>query len=392
MQVLLALHGNMGRLITSKWLQKNGVCTMEASEWNGLTQILRELFHARSSVHNNDFDAHYPINEGLKTKLVSIQDMKNPVFVIVVDIGLLDLSTDIWKEQLNFLHRYFGRAKFVWMLNHDTSNTIKMELRRKGHILMVNKPLYKAKMIHILQAVIKERNLELQKKNINAPRTTTKEGDLHEFLEIDSTHFDAASSDDSDISERAGSNPVSSSGDKQIEMAIRPHSSSPYKINNCLVGLTDENLEDNNVRNEGSCHSSPSSNNATEDTEPKSLSTKEPSFPTEAQAEDSECGETHRVTSSTSKAVNGKKSLEGLRILLAEDTPVLQRVATIMLEKMGASVVAVGDGQQAVDALNCMLGVEDCRRESLQKERNTRSQTEILACPPYDLILMDCQV
>ncbi|KAJ1408782.1 Signal transduction response regulator, receiver domain [Sesbania bispinosa] len=392
--VLLALHGNMGRLITSKWLQKNGVCTMEASEWNGLTQILRQLFNARSSIHNNDFDAHYPVNEGLKPKLLTIKDMRNPVFVIVVDIGLLDLSTDIWKEQLNFLHRYFGRAKFVWMLNHDTSNTIKMELRRKGHVLMVNKPLYKAKMIHILEAVIKERNLELQKKNMTAPRSTMKEGDLHEFLEIDSTHFDAASSDDSDISEMGGcSNPDSANGDKPIVKTAISHPSSPYQMSNCSVRLTNENeyLEENNMRKEESCQSSPNSNYTTEDTQPKPLPTKEPSFPTEAQDEESECEETHRVTSS-SKAVNDKKSLEGLKILLAEDTPVLQRVATIMLEKMGAAVVAVGDGQQAVDALNCMVGAEDFRRESLQKERNTRSQTEIFTCHPYDLILMDCQM
>ncbi|AES95160.2 putative histidine kinase response regulator and transcription factor RR-A-type family [Medicago truncatula] len=338
--VLLALQGNMGRIITSKWLTKKGVCTMEASEWNGLTQILRELFHARSSIHNsNNFDAHYPINlEGFKSKLLSIKDMRNPIFVIVVDIGLLDLSTDIWKEQLNFLHKYFGRAKFVWMLNHDTSNTIKTELRRKGHLLMVNKPLYKAKMIHILEAVIKERNHELQKKNM-------KEGDLHEFLEIDSTHFDAAtSSDDSDIS----------------EISEKP-----------IVKLTNENehLEENNSRKEESCSS-------------EEKKAKETNFATQGY---------DRVTR-TRKEVNDKKSLEGLRILLAEDTPVIQRVATIMLEKMGAVVVAVGDGQQAVDALNYMASAEDCRRESLQKDRNTRSQTEILTCHQYDLILMDCQM
>ncbi|MCH98413.1 Histidine kinase osmosensor protein [Trifolium medium] len=345
MQVLLALQGNMGRLITSKWLTKKGVCTMEASEWNGLTQILRELFHARSSIHNNNnFDAHYPTNlEGFKSKLISIKDMRNPIFIIVVDIGLLDLSTDIWKEQLNLLHKYFGRAKFVWILNHDTSNTIKTELRRKGHLLMVNKPLYKGKMIHILEAVIKERNLELQKKNM-------KEGDSHEFLEIDSTQFNAAtSSDDSDIS----------------EISEKP-----------IVKITNENehFEENNITNEESCSS--------EDNKAKSLSTKDTTFAIEAH---------DRVTRSR-KEVNDKKSLEGLRILLAEDTPVIQRVATIMLEKMGAVVVAVGDGQQAVEALNYMVSAEDCRRESLQKERNTRSQTEILVCRPYDLILMDCQV
>ncbi|KAK7307473.1 hypothetical protein VNO77_40573 [Canavalia gladiata] len=391
--VLLALHGNMGRLITSRWLQRHGVCTMEASEWNGLTQILRELFHARSSVHNNDFDAHYPTNGELKSKLHNIRDKRNPTFVIVVDIGLLDLSTDIWKEQLNFLHRYFSRAKFVWMLNHDTSNTIKMELRKKGHVLMVNKPLYKAKMIHILEAVIKERNLELQKKNMTALRTTMKEGDLHEFLDIDSTHFDVASSDDSDTSEIGGSNPVNSNEHKPIETVAKSHPSSPYHMNNCLVRLTNENeyLEENNMRKEESCQSSPSSNHATEDFEPISLSSKESPFQAKDLDEDSECRGRQKV-SDLGKVVDGNKSLEGLRILLAEDTPVLQRVATIMLEKMGAIVIAVGDGQQAVDALNCMFNVEDCRRESLQKERNTRSQTEILTCRPYDLILMDCQM
>ncbi|KAI4314739.1 hypothetical protein L6164_027617 [Bauhinia variegata] len=385
--VLLALHGSMSRSITSKWLQKNGVCTMEASEWNGLTQILRELFRA-SSVQNNSFDIQYPVIEAFKAKLLKIQEMVNPTFVIVVDIGLLDLSTDIWKEQLNFLHKYFGRAKFVWLPNHDTSNTLKMELRRKGHELMVNKPLYKAKLVHILEGIIQERNLELQKKSIAAPRITTKEGELHEFVEINSTHFDATSSDGSDISDMSGSNPSSVNGEN---IAKSCPSSQCQTINNCLVGLTDEYPEDNNSRKEESCQTSPNSHDATEDAEPNIMSTKQASFPTETECENSEGGETRKANSS-SKAVNGKKPLDGLRILLAEDTPVLQRVATIMLEKMGAIVVAVGDGLQAVEALNCMIGDGDCRRESPLKERNTRPQIEISNSPAYDLVLMDCQM
>lgn len=355
--VLLALHGNMSRIITSKWLQKNAVVTIEASEWNGLTQILRELFNARTSTHNNDFDSHYASHEVMKSKFLSIQELTNPTFLIAVDIDLLDLSTDIWKEQLNFLHKYSARARFVWLQNYDSGNTIKTELRKKGYILTVNKPLYKTKMIHILEDVIKERNFGLQKKNMIIPRTTTKEGDLHESFEIDYSHCDAASSDGSDIYE-----------DKQKEEVVRFHPSSQYQINNCFLGLTHENKEHNDPR-------------------------KEVTFSIGEKGEDSGCGETSCRVSGSSKAVNGKKSLEGLRILLAEDTPVIQRVATIMLEKMGAIVVAVGDGQQAVDALNSMFGVEDCRKESLLKERNTRtSQTEILCLPSYDLILMDCQM
>ena len=291
MQVLLALHGNMGRSATSKWLQKNGVVTMEAAEWNGLTQILRVLFHARSSSHNNGFDANYSVHDNLKSRLLSIQELRNPVFAIAVDIGLLDLSTDIWKEQINFLHKYYGRAKFVWMLNHDSSNSIKMELRRKGHTLTVNKPLYKTKMIHILEAIIKERNEELQKKNMTTPRATVKEGDLHESLEIDYTQCDVASSDGSDISEKGGSNPVSACGDKQREKVARSDPSSQHQINN-LVGLT---MEDNNHRKEELCQSSLNSNDVSANATPKSSSTKQASFATGAQDEDSEYGETRRA-------------------------------------------------------------------------------------------------
>ncbi|KAE9614589.1 hypothetical protein Lal_00012239 [Lupinus albus] len=373
--VLLALHGNVGRLITSNWLHKNGVFTLEASEWNGLTQTLKELFHARCSVINNGFDAHYPVHDSLRSKLLNIQDIRNLTLVIAVDIGLLDLSTDIWKEQLNFLHKYFGRANFVWVLNHDTSNTIKMELRRNGHILTVNKPLYITKMVHILEAVIKERNLEVQRKNMTTPRTTTQEGDSPKSLEIDFTHCDAASSDGSDITELGGSDPVSANADIQREKLSRSDASSQYQMNNCLVRLTNEYLEDNDYpMKKKSCESSLNSHEVTADFTTKSSSS--------------------RQSSMTKGAANGKKTLEGLRILLVEDTLLIQRVATIMLEKMGANVVAVGDGQQAVDALYGVLGAEDCRRESQLKERNARSsQTEILSClPPYDLVLMDCQM
>ncbi|CAJ1942327.1 unnamed protein product [Sphenostylis stenocarpa] len=389
--VLLALHGSMGRSVTSKWLQKNGVVTMESSEWNGLTQTLRVLFHARSSSHNNAFDANYSVHDNLKSKLLSIQELKNPVFVIAVDIGLLDLSTDIWKEQLNFLHKYFGRAKFVWILNHDSSNTIKMELSRKGHTVTVNKPLYKTKMLHILETIRKERSDELQKKNMTTPRATVKKGYLHESLEIDYTQCDVASSDGSDISETRGSNPVCESKDKKREKEVRSELSSQQQIKN-LIGLTNGYIEDNNPCKEELCQRSLNSNDVTANDTPKSSCTKQALFAKGNRGEESEYGETQRASSS-SKSVSGKKSLEGLRILLAEDTPVIQRVATIMLEKMGAIVVAVGDGQQAVDALNGMPGVEDCRRETLLKERNTRSsQNEILSCPSYDLILMDCQM
>ncbi|TYH78703.1 hypothetical protein ES332_D03G008400v1 [Gossypium tomentosum] len=355
--VILALHGSIGRLTMSKWLSKNGVPTLEASEWNELTQILHELFHARTL--DSGFDTHYSLAEPVRSKVQSLQDMKNPVYIIVVDLGLLDLSTNIWKEQLNFLDKFSGLVKFAWMLNHDTSNAIKMELRRKGHILMVNKPLYKAKMLHILEAVIKESYVEPQNRSPNGTKGTSKEGDSHECLEIDSTQFETCSSDDSD--ETAGVSSVSSVHIREESREGTILKSSPSTLRNCLVEFTRLGLDQ--------CHTKPKLQN-TEDIKPENPdSPEQPSVRSNAK---------DRIT-------NEPKSLQGLRILLAEDTPVLQRVATIMLEKMGAVVIAVGDGVQAVEALNSVLDNDN-------EHRNDQVETEICDSPPYDLILMDCQM
>ncbi|KAG0573831.1 hypothetical protein KC19_VG213200 [Ceratodon purpureus] len=77
-------------------------------------------------------------------------------------------------------------------------------------------------------------------------------------------------------------------------------------------------------------------------------------------------------------------ALAGIRILLAEDTPVLAKVATIMLEKMGARVVAVGDGLQAVETIGRSRG----NPSVVDGETSTSS----LAVNQFDLVLMDCQM
>ncbi|KAG5530035.1 hypothetical protein RHGRI_030411 [Rhododendron griersonianum] len=89
-QVLLALNGRMGRLIMSQWLQKNEVFTWEASEWNELTQILQEIFQAKS---------HAEPRECSKAESLNKQRAMDSISLIVVYIGLLDLNTVIWREQ-----------------------------------------------------------------------------------------------------------------------------------------------------------------------------------------------------------------------------------------------------------------------------------------------------
>ncbi|BBM99408.1 protein MpCache1 [Marchantia polymorpha subsp. ruderalis] len=91
---------------------------------------------------------------------------------------------------------------------------------------------------------------------------------------------------------------------------------------------------------------------------------------------------------SPSTRIGPQDALKGIRILLAEDTPVLQRVATMMLEKLGATVSAVGDGLQAVNALT------QCPESNVRLERDKIRKLKYLeeSSVPYDLVLMDCQM
>lgn len=321
--MLLALNGRMTRLIMTRWLREKGVQTHEASDWNELTLNLQDFFNARIIPDGNSQMPHSETQEpNLGSSVASI-------FIIIIDIGLLDLSTELWKQQLNFLEEYCGgRASFAWILNHDTSKAVKAELRKRGHLLMVNKPLYKAKLVQIFEAVIKrDRNLHLQTPVID-----------HEFHEIDALQSPSASSDDSEKLDNESCKMITS---EYFSRAPRSQSTS-------CADYIHVNLED----------------------DVSSLSN-----PTRERGKERHSTKSYHQGN---KAVNEqKRPLEGLCILLAEDTIVLQRVATIMLEKMGARIVVVGDGLQAVDALKNKI------------QSNEHSDAKAL---PYDLILMDCQV
>ncbi|GAA0139974.1 histidine kinase receptor of two-component system [Lithospermum erythrorhizon] len=354
LSVLLALNGGMGRFTTSEWLQKNGAYAWLASDWNELTQTLQELFNSIGLPR---------VCSGSEVSDVD----STSIFVIVIDIGFLDWSTNIWKEQLKFLEMYHKKAKFAWILNHDTSNNIKMELRQRGYEVMVNKPLYKAKMIQILEAVSKDKNLEIDvSRNANV---ATVMGDLHESLEIDVLDSDTASSGDSDRSEsdKINSGSLSSSQAKRGD----------HKTCSSQNGqICKRFLESNQMSSEDNASSTASLGRAR---------LKWSMSSTSSNKENASIG--------SNKSVSNQKTLEGVRILLAEDTPVLQRVATIMLEKLGAVVAVVGDGLQAVEALKDFSHSDKCSRDSLPEEKSTRSiEEEGCCCLPYDLVLMDCQM
>ncbi|KAG6549329.1 hypothetical protein Mapa_009046 [Marchantia paleacea] len=78
----------------------------------------------------------------------------------------------------------------------------------------------------------------------------------------------------------------------------------------------------------------------------------------------------------------GPKALASIHILLVEDTPVLQRLASMMLKKLGATVTVVGDGLQAVTAVAKAVQATDGGTAY-----GDSSPSDV---PRFDLILMDC--
>lgn len=484
---MLAVKGTIGRSTISQWLSKKGIPTIEASDWNALTQILQESLRLNKADKNGYVACSE--SERLKMKILSFLPeyrscgggMVTSNTIIVVDTALLDLRTDIWEEQLNFLEKYRHKVQFAWVLSRDTSSNFKVELRRKGHFLLVNKPLYKARMMQILNAVLKERSSEHEgNRSIQCSKT---DNDLHECHEVDPIKDGVVSSERSDKTnvERKIIHSNREEGEK-AQVRHYPKQWVGNSVREALsTGCTNSAIQFSSFPGEGTVTKMPTSlhvlekyeignghmhtleenghcealgGNTNDDQREASLISKpeiEPfkicrnarttpsqvdqmeiknveqdlyridqTFPDldsfkphpEWESESIVSPDLGRASSQknsrgldqpsyrilkpdvhqVSKVKDSKNSivdvsclrpLEGLSILLAEDTLILQRVATIMLQKMGAKVVPVGDGQQAVDALRYMLHEEECRRQKSNKQLQRTS---------FDLILMDCQV
>ena len=90
-------------------------------------------------------------------------------------------------------------------------------------------------------------------------------------------------------------------------------------------------------------------------------------------------GDSNTATEQASVAEQQSINLEilrGMRILLAEDSPVNQEVASAMLEAAGVEVVTVDDGHKALDR------VSECVQQQASEPQ----------AGAYDVVLMDCQM
>ena len=88
--------------------------------------------------------------------------------------------------------------------------------------------------------------------------------------------------------------------------------------------------------------------------------------------------------------------LSGLSILLAEDNPTNQMVATYMLESLGAEVTLARDGAEALEILEArafdvaLIDIEMPRVSGLEVMRRLRAQSELV--PPMPLIALTAYV
>jgi signal transduction histidine kinase/DNA-binding NarL/FixJ family response regulator len=540
--VLLALKDDTGRSKMSQWLYANGIQSYEASNWNEIPEILsREAdchYHpglqTKDSVQLESIPNHgvsvnefgcanikedsMPANETrvLHHSFVN-QLSKYHNFFVVIDTRFLDTDMNSWKAQVSHLNKYQGSVKFAWLLNHDTSTTVKLELRRMGHYITVNKPLYKSKLIQTLTTMIEDTTYELEKMstgsrspnlqldtkqsvNIQSPIIPTKEGPSDYFLDKDgcdsakdigedyrkslsrslcptipASISAARSLNSSPMAMKEGRNfipypmkelngletasqtltksenekgspakkcrydsirkrtntddfcmntdsiasPESHSGicnedslgdmdrtkSSMVNSISKQYNGHAFNIQ--LASKVNNNPDNEKLPCDVSCiPTCPScSSIGFTGSVPYKLESKEHLSPHPSASNDngrpnciknqmtSKEFQNPPVQVAPSHGISSEKSLEGIHILLAEDTPVLQRVASIMLEKMGATLVAVGDGLQAVDALKSAYNVGDSDKlTSTGKIKNSGKQMISTDLPPFDLVLMDCQM
>lgn len=544
LMVLLALNGNMSRLTIVRWLKENGIGVCEASGWIEMAENLSKIAGYGSDVGNIQADNRlghatvinecesrdFVLNTTYHNYAQSLhnvfrnQPVKTQKLIVIVDARLLDLSTNAWRNQILYLTKYHGAVKFAWILNYDTPSNVKLELRRTGHFVMVNRPLYKSKLVHLLTTITKEIRLE-QEKSVIKSEASKLELNM-EGLNIDSTMLSpwpgwSEQKLPGKLTENISTHKKQNFQKIPEGIYLSKYGSFtntkdrmdflPYPINQLtdlalpfesLVKSDDKTIEDKAeclklCTTEEAMHNSINNNNSfsercdggiypefeseiwqedlsknteqsvfrgesstwkqsdgrafeaaesqgrnqtswgqkrsteilgmKEQTEtsasrfldlsgPHSLSIMRLSRPgimcdqSLIQTSVGDCNEgsncinlspiserslsqPHRMPPSNGNCK--QNALEGIRILLAEDTPILQRVATIMLEKMGASVVAVGDGLEAVDTLKRMYKLGDCGRFPLNwREESSQSMTKLTLqdSPAFDLILMDCQM
>lgn len=186
MQVLLAMKGEVGRGALTQWMQYRGLQVYEASEWDEMLHILRGLLeeerrtgwksvtrqdvfmipesmyrnagHSRPMSHDGHDSSGIPDDEVSLVLSRSPDEWKTQSFKLLV---VLDSELVPWEENLNLEALLSGLDEFrdqgvmiSWLLNHDTPNILKTQLRQMGYSITANQPLYKSKLLQVLTSMV----------------------------------------------------------------------------------------------------------------------------------------------------------------------------------------------------------------------------------------------
>ncbi|XP_024539587.1 histidine kinase 1 isoform X1 [Selaginella moellendorffii] len=334
-KVLIGMKGMKLRSFLTDWVAEQRLDVSSTEDWNSLIEHM---------------DKELPDSESSKKLLV------------VLDTRLLPANLEALTDHLNALNNFSKRGALVsWVLNHDTPASVKMRIRDKGYSIMANKPLYKSKLFMLLKSLVgtlpdsfcfipglqwKDGILGLRNTSVDYAQDTIWYGkEPPKALERLSKRMDLILGEvASHVSQKTHC------GDDEDGFSSTRGSQDISHRAMELKEYTDE--EGKEVELAAKIQPAPCVSSKIPPVAPKTPATVE-------------------------QTVKPRASLTGIHILLAEDTPVIQKVAVVLLKKLGATVVAVADGQAAVEAWKGSL--KD--HAVVDEERK-----------PFDLILMDCQM
>ena len=262
-------------------------------------------------------------------------------------LGLGKLESNLNRRKLRDPH---GNLSVVWVTSSNTHEPIKAALRAVQHSFIVRRPLHTARLKEIFQLI-------------------AREGDPLQSLELENPPEILASNTINYVKQQQWNDPYACDN----EVSTSRESLSLY------VPTSTVTVHGRNVRHRPT---------AAKSAPPEEISYSEMETKSIAQNTTTDQGSMHSssTTTTSNKPVkrsvprlahpNGKKSmvhkpLENLEILVAEDTPLLRKLAAAMLQRLGAITHEASNGQEVLEFV-------------LTRMR----QGQI----PFHCILMDCQV
>lgn len=484
----------------ARWLRQKGIHVSEVSTWESTVAELGSMLRAAGDTDASYVDCMDSKGISADSHVVDSQanelhgsgndsSLVKPRALAILDVAMAPKTSD-----LEMFHRFSRHGVIIaWLLKHDTPSSVKGELRKLGFTNMVNKPVYKSKLLQLLRVMVgcvrdvesgkvksdlcKQDDLTcavddgistLNKLSRGAayhlsplrPQFQTKQCPVELLRSQSFGGMDRRVEDDQSESGYAGiqrrlseQSPLPR-GSSYLQVKPGVGSNSGFETSSEFRSM--KKMNDAAFHAERSCRGEPFSEVPLEDRglgcsvegglvmrgqgavsgsvgkistsdddrrtgverEEKDNAVANGTFPAAAGDAlgqgDKDVGAIRNaqglstegvkpspqaVSSRTVKPpasrIGPDDALKGIRIILAEDNPVLQRVATIMLEKMGAKVLPVRDGLEALHALaidaDPSKGVSRDHRDSPDSFEVGR-QLNTVDGSPFDLVLMDCQV